>query len=60
MLKIYLVQMESLPGAKPENLAKAREMTLAARPDPNSLVLFPEMLTTKLVVNTQNLSKLMR
>ena len=31
--------MESLPGAKPESLAKAREMTLAARPDPNSRII---------------------
>lgn len=46
--------MESLPGAKPENLAKAREMTLAARPDPNSLVLFPEMFATGYGTGTES------
>jgi predicted amidohydrolase len=46
MLKVYLVQMESRPGKKPENLAKAREMVLQARPAPNSLVLLPEMFAT--------------
>ena len=46
--------MESLPGAKPENLAKAREMTLAARPDPGSLVLFPEMFATGYGTGTES------
>ena len=46
--------MESLPGAKPENLAKAREMTLAARPDPGSIVLFPEMFATGYGTGTES------
>jgi len=38
--------MESLPGKKSENLEKARQMVLGAKPTPQSLILFPEMFAT--------------
>ena len=46
MLKAYLVQMESKPGDKAANFAKARELVLGAAPEPGSLVVFPEMFDT--------------
>ena len=45
-MQVYLVQMESLPGEKEQNLKKARQMVLDANPAPQSLVLFPEMFAT--------------
>ena len=45
-MQVYLVQMESLPGKKDENLEKARQMALSANPAPQSLILFPEMFAT--------------
>ncbi|MCQ2062456.1 MAG: nitrilase [Fibrobacter sp.] len=46
MLKVYLVQMESQPGKKSENLQKAEILVREARPDAGSLILFPEMFDT--------------
>jgi len=46
MMQVYLVQMESLPGKKSENLEKARQMLLSAKPAPRGLILFPEMFAT--------------
>lgn len=45
-MQVYLVQMESIPGKKNENLEKARQMVLGAKPTPQSLFLFPEMFAT--------------
>ena len=45
-MQVYLVQMESIPGKKNENLEKARQMVLGAKPTPQSLILFPEMFAT--------------
>ena len=46
MLKVYLVQMESLAGEKEKNFSKAREMVLEASPVPQSIILLPEMFDT--------------
>lgn len=46
MLKVYLVQMESVPGDKPRNFAKAKALVSEAKPEKGSLVLFPEMFDT--------------
>ena len=46
MMQVYLVQMESIPGKKNENLEKARQMVLGAKPAAQSLILFPEMFAT--------------
>lgn len=46
MLKVYLVQMESLPGDKPANFAKAQALVRETQPEQGSLVLFPEMFDT--------------
>lgn len=45
-MQVYLVQMESIPGKKNENLEKARQMVLGAKPAAQSLILFPEMFAT--------------
>ena len=45
-MQVYLIQMESIPGKKEENLEKARRMVLDARPSSQSLILFPEMFAT--------------
>ena len=46
MLKVYLVQMDSAKGCKSENIARAKEMILDARPTKGSLILLPEMFAT--------------
>jgi len=46
MLKVYLVQMDSTKGDKPENIARAKKMILDAKPVKGSLVLLPEMFAT--------------
>ncbi len=46
MLKVYLVQMESAPGAKKQNLEHARELVEHASPAPGGLIVFPEMFAT--------------
>ena len=45
-MRVYLVQMESVPGEKEKNLEKARRMVLEAKPTCESLILFPEMFAT--------------
>lgn len=45
-MRVYLVQMESVPGEKEKNLEKARRMVLEAKPTRESLILFPEMFAT--------------
>ena len=45
-MRVYLVQMESVPGEKEKNLEKARQMVLDAKPTCESLILFPEMFAT--------------
>ena len=45
-MRVYLVQMESVPGEKEKNLEKARQMVLEAKPTRESLILFPEMFAT--------------
>lgn len=46
MLKIYLVQMESKPLAKEQNLEKAHALVRGAHPEPGGLIIFPEMFAT--------------
>ena len=46
MLKVYLVQFDSVKGNKTENLARAKKMILDAKPNEGSLVLLPEMFAT--------------
>lgn len=46
MLKVYLVQMESIPGDKKQNLEHAKELVEHASPEPGSLIVFPEMFAT--------------
>jgi predicted amidohydrolase len=46
MLKVYLVQFDSVKGNKTENLARAKKMILDAKPNAGSLVLLPEMFAT--------------
>ena len=45
-MRVYLVQMGSVPGEKEKNLEKARQMVLDAKPACESLILFPEMFAT--------------
>ena len=46
MLKVYLVQFDSVKGNKTENLARAKKMILDAKPATGSLILLPEMFAT--------------
>ena len=46
MLKVYLVQIDSAKRSKSENLAKAKQMILDAKPAAGSLILLPEMFAT--------------
>lgn len=46
MLNVYLVQMESVPGQRNENLQKAARLVSEARPEAGGLILFPEMFDT--------------
>jgi len=46
MLKVYLVQFDSAKGNKTENLARAKQMILDAKPATGSLILLPEMFAT--------------
>lgn len=46
MLKVYLVQMESIPGNRDANLQKAASLVEEAKPQAGSLILFPEMFST--------------
>lgn len=46
MLKVYLIQMDSSLGNKPQNIEKAKKMILDARPSEGSLILLPEMFAT--------------
>lgn len=46
MLNVYLVQMESIPGNRDENLKKAKELIDKASPRKGSLIVFPEMFST--------------
>ncbi len=45
-MRVYLVQMESVPSKKEKNLEKARQMVLEAKPTAQSLIMFPEMFAT--------------
>lgn len=46
MLKVYLVQFDSVKGNKTENLARAKKMIFDAKPATGSLILLPEMFAT--------------
>lgn len=46
MLKIYLVQMESEPLEKERNFEKVRALVSSAHPEPDSLIVLPEMFAT--------------
>ena len=46
MLKVYLVQFDSVKGNKTENLTRAKKMILDAKPATGSLILLPEMFAT--------------
>lgn len=46
MQKVYLVQMESVPGDKDRNLRKAANLVHEANVEPGGLILFPEMFAT--------------
>ena len=46
MLKVYLVQFDSVKGNKTENLARAKKIILDANPATGSLILLPEMFAT--------------
>lgn len=46
MQKVYLVQMESIPGDKDRNFEHARELIRMANVEPGGIILFPEMFAT--------------
>ena len=57
MKKIYCCQFDLAWETKTPNFAKARQLLTAAKPEPNSLVLLPELFATGFTMNVGPLSE---
>ena len=56
-MKVYCCQLDIAWENKPENFKKVRSLLAAARPDPGSLVVLPEMFSTGFSMNVAAISE---